>query len=241
VSEPGVTGPGPLGDRTPIGGPDPSGWGERPGAWAELPPEEGRRRFSWRSTRSLGSIVVWAAVWTSLVYEVGLGGWRFGWLIAVVTLGAGTGLVTWSALGPGVVGRGLWVAAVVVAGSVLAVKLSDWAPMSTARIDSQIDQMRIGDQLWQRVSEHRLGHGWCAPRCPEVIRVYRSPNNSDAAALAVALTGLHEIGLVHDIRDAYNHQRGPDIFVGGGHLGGVVSITHDGGRAELTIDLRSKR
>jgi hypothetical protein len=102
--------------------------------------------------------------------------------------------------------------------------------------------MHLEYQVWQRVSQRRLGHGWCAPQCPEVIRVYRSPNNSDNAALSVALAGLYNIGEVRDVRAAYIHQYGPAIRVGHSrHLHGTVTIGHIDGHVTLTVDFRSDR
>jgi hypothetical protein len=177
-----------------------------------------------------------------VLYEVGVGGWQFGWLLSMVAMAAGAGALVWVALGAGYTGRGTWVAAVVVLGLVAGIKLADAAPLSTGRLAQRIDAMHIEYQLWQRVSERRVGHGWCSPQCPEVISVYRSPNDSDAGALAVALAGLHNIGLVGDVRDAYVHQRGPDIVVGrSSHFRGVVSIGHMDDRVELTIDFTSGR
>jgi MFS family permease len=186
--------------------------------------------------------VVWTALSYVVLYWVGVAGWRFGWILSLLMAGLALGVLVSAGLGRHFGSRGIWVAAAVIAGAVLSVLYANAAPLSTARLDQTIDQMGIHNELWQRISEVRMGHGWCSPQCPEVLRMYRSPNNSDAAALATALSGLHRIGLVKDVASAYVHQRGPTIVVGtSSRLRGFVTIGHLDSRVTLLVDLKSGR
>jgi hypothetical protein len=215
----------------------------RPGAYHELAPEPPRVPLRQRrGVMTVAALGVWAALAFGVLYYLGLAGWRFGWIASLGGCAAGSGVVVWAGLGTKIHGRGLWTAAVVLVGAVAAVQVTNATPESVSRIAQRIDAMRVHNQLWQQISEQRRGHGWCSPQCPEVIRLYRSPNNSDTAALAVALTGLHDIGLIKNVSDAYIHQYGPVITVGTGkHLHGTVTISHIDDRVTLLIDFQSGR
>ena len=182
----------------------------------------------------------WLALGVVVIGFVGLGGWRGGLVIATVWLAAGTALVAWLALGPSSVHRGLWATLAVAVGFFVGVQAAGAAPASTGRLAQRIDDMRIGNQLFTVVSEKASGHGWCSPHCPEVVRIYRSPNGSYQEGLVVAYVGLHQIGLEDNIKRSYDQQAGLVIRRHRGHLSAVVTVDRVDGRVLLTVDLQSR-
>jgi hypothetical protein len=209
--------------------------GAAPGSWADVPAEPHRST----GVRAVAVLAVWATAGWAAVVGLGVGGWRGGWAISVAWWAVGAGTVCWWALN-GVTARGTWTAAVAIIGLVVGVKAAALAPESTARLDARIDHMGITNAMWYPVAEHRSGHGWCSPHCPEVVRVFRSPNDSLSGGVALALAALYEQRLEKDVKGDYNRQAGLVIARRDAHVIETMTLAEVRGRVQLTVDVRSR-
>lgn len=216
--------------------------GERPGAYAELPPDPPRLPI-WRRCGARATAVGagWGALIIGLEYGLGVGGWRNASLVAA-GLAIGAAACVWLALGPGIHGRAQWTAAIAIMGLSLAFFTARGAPPSAPRLAGDIDRMGFANQLYTRVSSVRRGHGWCSPQCPEVVRIYRAPNGSYQEGLVIALAGLHRMGLIGDLKQAYDAQTGLLIVRHGRRVSAEVSLSRTpANQVEVRVDLRAVR
>jgi len=172
---------------------------------------------------------------TLVLGYLGVGGYRAGfvWLALVIPLVATA--LTWLAFRGIDTNRALWCVAVAVIGITAAAKLVDLAPDSTARLEQRLDHLAL--PFYKTVSETRSGHGWCAPHCPRVERVYRVPSTAPRAAYFTMLLALRQRHLLPA------KQRIPDVQKAGqpvtAHAEGLtITVTASPPTARIVLQSR---
>ena len=130
----------------------------------------------------LATIFVTLAAWAVVGLTQGVGGWRWGWALAPLTLAGAPAAFAWLACRPWP-GMRRWATGVVaVTGLAAAVLAVVATPPLHSRIAEEMDRIEIPAD-WEVISEFRSGNHWCFDSCPSVDRQYRVPPGTDALGI----------------------------------------------------------
>jgi hypothetical protein len=116
------------------------------------------------------------------------------------------------------------------------------SPASTGQLRRELDS--IGLQFFKPIAESHSGHGWCRPHCPEVRRVYRSPDTSAQAVLFDVGSRLLARHLLPDDAALRTPTLGASIHGQTAHYAVDARIDHADATLRVrtvTITLRSRR
>jgi hypothetical protein len=107
------------------------------------------------------------------------------WVALALAVGSGalTALLLWR-----LPNRWIWAAAASVLGLTAAARLVDLAPPSAGRLAERMDGLDL--PLFEKIDERRVGHSWCSPSCPRVIRTYDAPDTAPFAAIHAVVLAL---------------------------------------------------
>ena len=187
-------------------------------------------------TRRLLAVLAYLVIATLVLGFLGVGGYRAGFVwVAIALPAAGAGLA-WILLRDADTNRPVWCLAVAAISIVAAAKLVDYSPDSTARLDHRLDALTL--PFFTRTAEHRSGHGWCSPHCPEVERVYKVPATAPRAAYFTVLLALQQQHLLAAGKAP------PDVTVAGQPVrvrAHRVTVTVTASPPRVTIDIRARR
>ncbi|HVM09017.1 MAG TPA: hypothetical protein VM345_11170 [Acidimicrobiales bacterium] len=213
---------------------------ERP-AVPQPPPAPPRRASPWRAFLILPvSVAVAAGVAWS-----GIAGWKAG-----PALAAGALL---SAIVPcalvltrGVVWRGAYlIGALLVALAGVAVAV-DVAPLSHGRLEERLDPVNL--PFASPSATERSGHGWCAPRCPTVVKELRMEGRRASALYKPVVVAADAAGLVPADPQrtflaralSYEHL-GRGVVIDHREFTTTIRLRDQGDTAVVVIELTSRR
>jgi hypothetical protein len=191
-----------------------------------------------REVVALAAAIVWLVGVGAATWFLGTAGWRGGWAIAII-VNAGGATIVCAALLRGSGASWLWLIAIGVLGLIAAARLIDDAPLSKARLATDLDQFRL--PFYTLLSDRRSGHSWCRPTCPTVRRVYRAPLTSLSLPKDTVAASASYLHLLPDLRAVLEARNASGFSAQSERATIIESAVRGQGALIVTVELRSHR
>ena len=129
---------------------------------------------------------------------LGVAGFRAGWALCGLILGAALVAAVLLALERESPREGVWVLTAIVVAIAATAWLVPRAPLSRGRLEAQLDDLTL--PLWRTVGTASTGNSRCRASCPTVARTYSAPDTSPTGALLLVAATLDHQDLVPDLK-----------------------------------------